>query len=568
MNSRLVPPDLGATDNSTFFDQPQRTCPPGSMLNVRPFTVSKDRPQVGLRPGILKAFAQQMGSGAPVQACGVVSRARAITGARVGDRTAITDVGRSIPEAALAGQVWGLQSNFGMYLRRDEDVSAGGEFADTGPSDPSVVAIAYTPDQSKLVYAENYIDASAVLVSRVTCIDAQTGETQWSHKITRTGAAYSNSIVCTALYAFVCTNQYVRALKIADGTQFGTEFDCNGWSQECIQAILTPDSTALLIIFRGTSANGTPSNDLPSGVHVLGAVKASMWRSGVMEATIQAAGSTAALVGTVLGAQLPSTDRYYEGPSPYNPHNYLRFSECLAGCGPDTPLAQRMPRGVWPTAIAPMPDGGFIVSHTNTGWGPDSNASHVYPTKPGNDYSAPGPPYRTLSIFAADGTYIQSLNTFSIFEAHTVDSPTTYSDIPYTSDDQPSILALATDSSGNIYAAGRVQSAIPANVFCFDRDGNPKWSVALSTVAGSTGGAGGQHILENGAAVCGDDQNPLFGGTRSTTWPGASGAHALLWKLDKETGAVLDTYDLGAAVSCLGIASNARGDIAFCSDHV
>lgn len=557
MNSPLVPPVLGVADNSSWFKQPGGTCPPLSMLNCRPYTTPDKRPQIGQRPGIVKAFPQQMGNGAPGQGCGVVSRSRAISGYRIGERTTIDGTGRSTKPAALLGQVWGIARNFAMFLRRYENVSAGGEFADTGPADQSVVAIRYSKDETKIIYASNYIPtATGRLEGRVTCIDAKSGAVLWSRVILRTialvaQATFVNSLCCSNDYVWVCTNQFVRGLKLTDGTTFGVEFDCNGWAQECIQAVVTADDSALLIAFRGSTAGGT----LNSGVVVGGPLKAGIWRSGVMKATIQPAGSGVALVATALGPQLPVGDRYYEGPVPYAPHNYVRFSEVLSGCGKDQDLSVRQPRGRWPTGIALLPDGGFVVSHTNSGYGPNSNALHTVPNGwPANDYSPPGPPYYTLSYFDSGGNYQRSIDTFSIVE---LKADGFYSDIPNDSSEVPSITALDISTDGTIFCGGRVQSAIPANAFAFDSFGNPKWAINL-----------GQIIRENGVAVAKDDQQALFGGDRSTTWPSSGAADAILWKLQKDTGAVLNHFDLGSAVSCLGVTSNARGDIAFSSDKV
>lgn len=569
MNSRLIPPIQGAVDNKTFFEQAGETCPPSRLLNVRPRPDSTiDRPQIGQRPGIVKAFPQRMGSGAAVQAMGVVSKSRAISGERVGSSTPADGTGRSLQTGALVGQVWGLIRNFSMYLRRYEDVSPSGPFGDTGPTDPSVIAVVYSLDKTKIIYAENYLNGTGFQVARVTCIDANTAKVIWSHHMTRTvalvtQATFVNSLCCSDDYVFACSNQYVRAIKLSDGTQFGTEFDCNGWSQEVIDASLTIDKSALYITFKGTSASAT----LHSGVVVGGPLKASIWRSGVMKAVIQPAGSSVALVGTVFGPQLPITDRYYEGPYPnYAPHNYIRFSEVLPGCGPAEDLSVRQPRGRIPTAIATTPDGGFVVSHTNTGYGPNSNVHRVYgdttdggtttgaPPWPGNDYSPPGPPYFTLSWFDSGGNFIRSVDTFSIVE---LKGDGFYSDIPNDSTESPSILAIGVRSDGSVVAGGRVQTTIPANCFAFGPTGFPTWTVNL-----------GQIIRENGIAIAQDDDNPLFGGDRSTTWPSSGSAPAILWKLDKDTGAVLEHFDLGASVSCLGVDSIASGEIVFCSDKV
>ena len=552
-NRRIEAPYLGASDNPAFLATMAGTCPPTRLLNVVPITGAKGRRQIGLRPGARKAFSQRMGGGGAVQALGAVSRARIVTGLRAVAETPLSGQGRSIGAGPLVGQVWGLEANYGMYLRRYEDVSAGGEYADTGPDDPSVVACDMPPTVQRIVYASNYVDGSGKLVARVTCIDSRSGERYWSHKIARPMSdAFVNMLSCTDERVFIATNQFVRVLDLLSGTAPASEleFNCGGWSDEVVAVRPVPDGSAVLIAFRGSSVGVT----LRSGAVASAGRQASMWRSGVMRATVQPFGSFAPLVRSNLGAQLPLADRYYEGPEPYAPHGYTRFSECLPGAGPDTPLATRRPRGRWPTGLAVFDDGSFVVSHTNTGWGPSGDATHVHPTKPGNDYSPPGGPYTSLSLFDAGGRLVYSWDAPSIQE---LKADGFYSDIPNPGSDQlPSLNAVAA-SNGFIVAGGRRNATVPANLFVFTREGVPVGAIDL----GST-------VAENGLAFSKADGTLLAAGFRSDGWPGADGDFANLWAIDAETGQIVKALDLGADVSALSVCSAANGRIVFTTDKV
>jgi hypothetical protein len=551
---RIEAPYLGASDSPAFLATTAGVCPPTRLLNVVPITGAKNRRQIGLRPGAVKAFAQRMGGGARVQAIGAVSRARIVTGLRAVAETPLSGQGRSIGVGALVGQVWGLEPNYGMYLSRHENVSAGGEYADTGPSGPSVVCSDMPPTVQRIVYASNYTDASGFTVARVTCVDSRSGERYWSHKIVRPGAeAFVNMVSCTDERVFIATNQFVRVLDLASGAAVASEleFNCGGWSDEVVAVRPVPDGSAVLIAFRGSSAGPAI---LRSGVVVSAGRQAGMWRSGVMRAAVQPFGAATPLVRSTLGVQLPFDDRYYEGPTPYTPHGYLRLSECLPGSGPGTVLAQRRPRGRWPTGLEVLEDGSFVVAHTNTGWGPSADATHVPPSKPGHDYAPPGGPYTSLSLFDAAGVLIRSWDAPSLLE---LKADGFYSDIPDPGTDQtPSINAVAA-RGGFIAAGGRRNATVPANLFVFTREGVPVGAIDLSTT-----------ITENGLAFSRTDGALLVAGFRTTTWPGSGGDNAHLWVIDAQTGQIVKGFDLGADVSALSVCSAASGRIVYTTDKV
>jgi hypothetical protein len=77
-----------------------------------------------------------------------------------------------------------------------------------------------------------------------------------------------------------------------------------------------------------------------------------------------------------------------------------------------------------------------------------------------------------------------------------------------------------------------------------------------------------QTIRETGVYVHPGTRRVLFAGDRNAAWPGAGGANAHLWELDGPTGVILRTFDVGAAVSALGVCGRTAGDVFYVSDKV
>jgi hypothetical protein len=76
-------------------------------------------------------------------------------------------------------------------------------------------------------------------------------------------------------------------------------------------------------------------------------------------------------------------------------------------------------------------------------------------------------------------------------------------------------------------------------------------------------------FVAEGAADIDSDNNPVFAGTRNDQWDGASpGDNRIMWKLNRNTGEVIETFDFGQNVSGLGVACAGDGRKYLTTDKV
>lgn len=534
MQRRLIPPYRGAANNTPHTDTPETVCPPGNLSDVRPVYKEKGRPTMGQRPGIIKALGGTViGGGGAIAGMGTISRARGSAGYEEGAAYRIrASVG--LPGIPMHGQVWGLRSTLATFLRYRERVDGSGPYADTGPSTHPVNAVAITPDGTRAVIASNYVDASAKIVSRVTCIDLASGARQWSTKIATTGLdRFTNTLVCDSLWVYVCNRGAVVPLKLSTGgPPLGpSEFSLNGWGQEALAAVV--DGSSLYVLMLGSSAGAT----LPSGVAVTAGNYATHFRSGILKYTIASNGYAAnpVLTPSAFAPKLIAGNRYYEAA-----HGYLRFSE----------WADDAPRGIYPTCFCRGSLGGWLVGHGNAAWGPDGNPAHITP----RDY-VPADIREvqptTVSRYLATGDLDWTVDTDSINE---IGDGGLANDLPLTSSDLTSITAVASHN-GRVFAAGR-ENANGVCIFGLDeQSGFRLWQNDL-----------GGPIREAAVAINPQSGRVIVCGDRNNSWTGATGQRHL-WELDPVTGAILRTFDIGGG-SALGVACTSSGDIVYVSDYV
>jgi hypothetical protein len=533
---RIPPPYRGVSNATPYYETPGDLCPPGSMLNVRTFVPTEDRASVGQRPGIAKKFAQRLGNGAALQAMRAVTRASVVSGYNIGSCSAITDNWDTKDGTPQTGQVFLLRNNLGQYYAHYENVSASGtapvqDTHATDPSEQAVTCIACNPGGSRFVFGSTYADATRD-VARITCIDAATGAVQWSHKIERPADVFVNSVCCDNEFVFVCTNQYVRVLRLSTGALL-TDRNLDQWSSETMQACISADGDYLYATFLGSDAA-----TMSGGPTVTTGKYAQYFRAGVMKWQINHGDPVTPLTRIVYGAQLDDDETYYE-----RTHNYLRFSEVF-------PIA---PRGVWPTSIAAMPDGGVVVGHTNNGWGPT-----VAFTPDNSAFDK-----KTVTLLDDSGAIVWQADTESI---NAVNEGGVYNDIEFDGSGQifSSVLAVAADAQGNVYTGGR-RVGVSGNygtVFKLNAgDGSEVWRFNTGQDPASA--------TVRSIYVDPTDGNLWVSGDRNTSWTGASGASAHLWKLSSVDGALLAYYDLNvASVSGLGVCVDQNGRIGYCTDRI
>jgi outer membrane protein assembly factor BamB len=545
-------PNRGVTNAPAFIKTPGDAAPIGTTYNVLPDEAITGRMRGSKRMGIVRVFPQPIGPG-PVQGLGVITRASSVSGQRLGSSVDM-DSAASKDATGISGQVWGMDAAPSLDFMYRVDVTSSGPFADDGAMDNGVQAMCLSAKGRGLnllqkagkflAVASNYFSlGDGFGVARIVLFNTETGRMIGTARLSQPGGIQNvNTMVMSDRALYVCTNHWVNVYRVADESAEGLQdgltplsesaINCNGWAQEVIQAGLSPNGSYLYVAFNGTSTGAT----LASGALVTAGINATHFRSGIMRYHISS--DAPYLTPEAWGTQLPSTARYYEGGT--SPHNYWRMSEQL----------DRAPQGGYVTALKVAADGSILLTHTNTGRGPDNNPAHV------TDYRAPqGPSYKTVTKILADGRIAWSTDTFSIRDANDQGK---LNDIPTPPDDfhYPSIQAVDVDEAGFVYVAGNLSTGL--NVYKLDKDnGVILWAQNAGAVVPQAGiciGPGGQPV------VC---------AFRNDDWEDGShvGEDRILFTLDPETGDVLSTYDLAEPVSALCVAA-ANGRLFFGTDSV
>jgi hypothetical protein len=528
-------PFRGASNGRAYINQPGDTAPPERLRNVRVFDVSEDRPSMGQRPGVSKAFSQQMAN-APVQALGVVSRASSISGYIQGECEPLE--GTSKQATALAGQIWLLDAVPSMCADIFIDVTAS-PYNASGHSGCNAVAA----DADGTLFAACLNIAAAASASGrgesvLVLFDATGAVLDEVHVTSLTLDKFIDTLVFvtlsdrTILYACSGHDVLVYRAEVAGLTLVETN-TMGGWAKQTLEADWYTDGTDtwLYVAFDGANKGGMLPNDAGGGI-TAGYIARS-FRAGVMKFRI---GATGALTQVVYGTQLPPTATYFEAA-----HNYWRIGEQLGA----------PPWGRYVHAMrVDRSDGSLRLATTNAGWGPRA----TFPPDGSVGYT-------NLFKIDAEGELQWQLDTFSIKEAGAANTPhgDYFNDITQASKES-TILAVAVDGDGVAWAAGRRQAS-DLSVFKYTPFGAFELGMNLQGTSDSDA------IRQAAAFIDPADGNPIFAGDRNTAWDGAGGANAHLWKVNRKTGAVIWSYDLAAAVSGLCVCA-AGGLIVYGTDKV
>lgn len=542
MPRRLIPPLRGVGNNTAKVDTPAEFCPPDNMRNVRVFgSQPGERPRMGPRPGVVKAFAAQMGAGARVQAMKVVGRASGVSGYEPGDVTAV-DGGSSRTAGTLAGQCWVLDAQHGMYA----------DFLST--ANESAFSLGWHPTAKRIAY-QTLVSSGGTIVSRVRYVDADPdsatfGTVLWTTDVSDrdpggslgTFPIFANATVVTASFVYVCAGPWLFVLRTSNGTYL-KRYTMSGWAEEVMHAALRTDGR-LAVAFRGSNSVSGPVTTSHADTGN-GNGEASHFRSGVMLFDVTATAPASlnpgddVLTAVQFGTKKTALYAWYED------HLYFRLSEQVA----------MQPRGRFVNALAATPDGGLVLATCNKGWGPNSTYA------PDNTVAA-----RSL-VKISSGTSGASLSWEADVQSRLDPRTTTiggvptthYNDIPHPSDavnnpndPHPSADAVCVDAAGDIYVAGRTNASGYSVRKCRASDGFVVWEQNCGDWTPQHGIAFDQ--AQNAVVVC---------GKRNTTWEDSGGASALLWFLDAETGDIVDEYDLGETVDAWGVACGPDGETAF-----
>lgn len=531
--------------------------PLSCLRNVLPHDTGEDRPRGGQRPGLALLFAGQFGTAAArqVQAVASVTLASQVTGYEPGTCEEI-DEWQTREAEALDGQAWIYDTIPAMV---ESFKPATGDDGETGAATyPAISAVAWHPDGDRIALAANFqADAGAYIgrtVARIW-VYARSGVT-WSLAWTRLYGSASAPTYCNALAFYRQNATYgallaavvheIKAMNFSTGTEYPGS-DCNGWSSEVIDLIVS--GTNLYALFNGTSAGAatTVNGTTISSTH---------FRSGIMRFAIGGPNPSFTLTqerwGSDPSAGIPisASDDYYESD-----HRYLRFAE----------WSSTYPRGCYPTGMAEGPDGEIVVISTNAGWGPNWNAGAVAPSIPADDR-----PLVSVRKFDADGVLVWENDPFTLRDPYTG-----WWGGPYYNDiDLPTLLSVRVGGNGNVFVAGRRGEQGPdgswVNVWKLRAgDGSIMRSARLHGSAKLT-----QFAAEGAMAIDPRDGGVWIGGTRSVDWqasPGVAGdgSSRHLWKLHPVSLAVMEKIDLGAAVSALGVETRASdGHVLYGTDPI
>lgn len=612
MPRRLTPPLRGAANNTALVDTPESFCPPDNLRNVRPYgSGSQERPRMGPRPGLIKAFANQLGGGNRIQALTVVGRASGVSGYEPGEVTEVTG-GTSRTGTTLAGCCWALDPQRGMFA----DFGTG--YAYGVSWHPTLTRLAYfiiTTSGGKTVTRVRYCDADTSSGTFGTdlwetdCEDKDPGDTAGTFPI------YGNHILVDDTFTYVCAGPWLYVLRTSDGVYL-QRYNMMGWSEECMSACIRHDGK-LCVAFRGTGAISGPvtTNIADTGA---GNGEGSHFRSGVMLFTVdetdtdvdddmltetQFGTKRTATAVTITGASWTAATKRLVKTGAFTSYthatgklikitggtgitagsrliaskisnNEIELVSSIGASNASDVTASELqpiwyedhlywrasehvamqPRGRYCNSIAALPDGGIVIATCNKGWGPNSTYAPDSTIAP-----------RTVIKLNSSGVLQWEADFASRLDAYPGSWGTYYNDIPHasnannsTNDPHPSADAIAVDPNGDIYVAGRSTAAGYSVHKIRGTDGAVLWETNT-----------GDWAAQNGIAY--DEINGVLAvaGKRNTTWEGSGGANAHLWFLDPANGEILDSYDLGeTSINAWGVSISADGDTAYATDKV
>lgn len=565
---RLSIPRRGASNATAFIEEPGDVAPVEILSNVRVFDSTEGRARGGVRESLERLFPGTIGSG-DVQALKAISLSSQTTGYNLGDQTLQTS-GTSFVTGFHSGNFWRLDAIPSIEIKYTVDVTGDG-----GPAAQAVNAVCYSRDGTKVFACCNYSVASEGR-SQIDCYDCATNNRIWSHTIKEPGVnRFVNTMVAGNEYLFVCTNKYIRCVRIDTGAAVGgNEYDLSGWSSETIEAVVVDEEVGnpitaetetlefLYVAFDGATAAGTRHGGgaIDTGIY------AANFRAGVMKMGITTIANLPNVGPTNPGINITRWSTVISSTSPFyeSDHRYFRISEKTAALG----------FGCRVKAMRATPDGGLVVARTNQGWGPTS-AYRPSPTEPSPDSAGvpTGNPF--VSVFKISKTgVLEWENNSAESITNNPSGEGAYAGHPHFNDIiTPSFEAIAVAADGSIFVAGR-QNQYGYSVYCLEANGSPRWRANVVPSGGTA------QVFQAAAAVDPNDGNVWLGGVRNNVWDGSDpdGAgpmtpqDAHLFKLDALTGRNVGSFNLGGAVSALCVAviqsGTNKGKLAYGTDFM
>lgn len=605
---RLTPPYRGISDVRPYIDQPGDTAPPEAMRNVRFVTPGKERTTLGRRPALVRAFPQQVGDGTRVQAIDVISSARG-NDYIPGDQQTVNGI-VSIYSPSTVGQFWILNNLLSPVAVYDDAYDPG-----TGPTDAGGWRCAWHPILPTTacvatLQAKDYGGAIGIkVITYLTFIDTsktQANQIVWQHELEdkAPGGSVSASardlrasrIVLTQNHVLVCAGPYVYVFRQSDGgyiqrvqiPTWGYDIRDMAWSSKAPYRLY-------ILAWGNPTVSGsetfTITDTYKEGADFRACI-CYMSVNDVPEST----------VGTVVLANANNQPALRRSAYPGAAYGYvenhqtLRFSEWIIGS----------PRGILPMSMAfgtipPFPGSAvlaspqLIIACANQGFGPSSASFPIdgsgrayipaievtqnwseYLSGTGATDSLPANSmgyFPRVFAFADTDSIRDDWESTGWMNDRPVDAAldpivSAFSDVvgPYTSlcaVDSVYRQSARTQFTNRVFFFGAGKLAGDAgppetrhNVFGWDTNHAKVWSTHV-----------GGDVFPHCCVYDAYRNVIVVAGQRNNSWPGSGGKYAALWRLDPETGAILDTFDPGTDANVYSIAVS-YGSLVIATDHV
>ncbi|HZW08006.1 MAG TPA: hypothetical protein VFF65_12860 [Phycisphaerales bacterium] len=553
---RLPLPTSGVANVTAVVDTPAAFAPPGAMRNVVANGVG-NRKRLSRRPGLVKVFAERVGRDGNhrPQAIGTISRASAVTAYVLGEETDLV-AGRAARSELVDANAWILLPGKVGTLDAVKVYGSGGQakalpgsalsaqnLAATAnfPNSPACAWCGVDAAGTLAAWAYNWADSGrqrtllvfadprsgALLGSRV--VSADTDSSSDPANVVPGGFCFAEGLLVLARGR---TLAGVEVLAVGGRSLPGPAVSIDTASMPACVGVITglaARGARLVACFQGDASAGVFAN--PAGTVAAGG-NARHYRAGVaaldLGRTAGAWTAAAVHVGGELDPDAPYVEVNTLGVA--IDHGTVRLSEWL----------ERFPRGGLPTSIALADDGSIALGMTGSGWGPDAT------------FTPDGQTLSTVAKFTAAGELVWEQDTGSLIGAEQggklAGVATQYvCDIPdedggnagTTSHDGPAVRAVSVDSTGIVYAAGRVHSS-GACLFCLEAEsGRVRWRSVFEE--GAAVGAPGHGSPRLGVAVDPTDQQPLAIVYRDDAWDPDTGDEALasLFKVAAADGAIV-----------------------------
>jgi len=582
--TRISGPYRGVSDVLAHIDQPGDTAPPEAWLNARINSVGSEKATFGRRPALVPAFTQTVGDGTRVQGMGVISTARG-SSYTTGATTTVDEI-TSLSGASTTGQAWlldNLLQPIAVFRDPYPDLDGDGTPASDNrngwrcswhPSNPNkgVFATLQTKDYggsigTRTITHLTYFDMSEDPDDRKVWTKEVEDKTTAGTLAADPRDLRAARVVCTENFVLVAVGPYIQVYRASDGVYI-QRLTLPTWAYHLVDLGYTPRVSRRLyaLAWGNPDLSGEVTDDTFNEGADFRACVVYLWLDDK---------ATSAVNDSIVGAidsltRKPPSYAYYEN------HGTLRFSEWLP----------HSPRGFLPFSMtfgevlslyttngrdvrSPV----LLFAGANQAFGPD-NSTHApdgsvpyfsvfEATTSGNEYlkgngvdqwpvtiGPIGDP-QVFRTFGDTDTIKDDWESTGWFNDRPVDADlepittTTSGDVgPY-----PSICAidsvkrdsLQTSFTNRVFTfgAGKVIGVAGppdtrANVFGWDINGGLVWRAFV-------GGDVFPHCVRYDAYR----NVVVVAGQRNSDWTGASGRMASLWRLDPESGAIIDFWDSG-----------------------